>query len=1096
MIGQKLGHYRIVEKIGAGGMGVVYRAHDEQLARDVALKILPTGLLADETARIRFRKEALALAKLNHPNIETVYEFGSADGVDFLAMELIPGVTLGAKLVHGSFSSRETERLGVQLAEGLAAAHAEGVVHRDLKPGNLMLTPDGRLKILDFGLARLVQPGVEYEASRTISETNAVSGTLPYMSPEQLRGLPVDVRSDLFAVGAVLYEMVTGQKPFPQTQSAELIGAILHKEPLSVSSVNHRAAPGLAAVIHKCLQKEPQNRYQSARELWAALEGASSGSGQTESKARGPFVVAGAGILMLALVAGIVLGLNVRGWRDRLLHRGNAANAPVSKHSGPIKVRRSVAVLGFKNLSGRREEAWLSTALSEMLTTELASGERLRTVPGESVARTKSDLALAEAETFAPDTLARIRKNLDSDYVVMGSYLALGENANGQVRLDVRLQDASAGETIAVVSNTGTEQELSELIAHAGAQLREKLGAGPAPSGQASAGAPATPLSLPANRDAARFYAEGVAKMRAFDALGARDLLQKAVSADPNYSLAHSALASAWSTLGYDEKAKEEGKKAFDLSGKLPREQRLSIEAGYRVMNKEWSNAVELYRTLWDFFPDNLDYGYSLARTQTSAGKPREALTTIEELRRLPPPAQDDPRIDQAELEAAATMSDFKRMQAAAAKTAEKGKALGARRLVALARIRECRALEDQGQPVPAKAACEEGKQLYSSLGDRGGFAWALNNGATWKKDEGDFAGAKKDYDEALAIYRQIGQKHGAVSVMNNIANMYRDQAKYADAIQIYEQILPICRETGDKISEAIALTNMANARSGLGELAGAKKAYEDALVLYRQIGNKSIEALNLSNLASTLCLLGELPTAKKMLDQAQALLTETGNKNYLVYVLSGQGDVNMASGDLAVARRKYEEAISSANALGQKGPAAENQVLLAEVAIEEGHPADAAAALRQTLNTFRSLEASDDELAALTGLAESLLAQNETAEARKQLDLAERLRAKSQDPAIRFQFDLVAARIRAAEGKPAEGEKNLEATLVRANKQGYVNYQLRIQLALGEIEMKSGKSAAGRARLAALQKDAAAKGFHLIARKAAEAQKPAGQAR
>jgi tetratricopeptide (TPR) repeat protein len=1096
MIGQALGHYRIVEKIGAGGMGVVYRAHDEQLDRDVALKVLPAGLLADEAVRIRFRKEALALAKLNHPNIETVYEFGSADEVDFLAMELIPGETLGAKLVQGSFSSRETERLGVQLAEGLAAAHAEGVVHRDLKPGNLMLTPDGRLKILDFGLARLVQPGATYEASRTISETNTLSGTLPYMSPEQLKGLPVDVRSDLFATGAVLYEMVAGQKPFPQTQSAELIGAILHKEPLPVSLVNHHTAPGLAAVIHKCLEKEPQNRYQSARELWAALEGASSGSQRVGPKPRGPFVVAATSVLTLALVAGIALGLNVRGWRDRLLHRGKAPGMSASKHSGPIKVRRSVAVLGFKNLSGRGEKAWLSTAFSEMLTTELAAGERLRTVPGESVSRTKIDLALAESETFAPDTLARIQKNLGSDYVVMGSYLALGEKANGQVRLDVRLQDASAGETIAVVSNTGTEQELSELISHAGAQLREKLGVATGSSGEVPANAPAAPLSLPANRDAARLYAEGVAKSRAYDALGARDLLQKAVSADPNYPLAHSALASVWSTLGYDEKGKEEAKKAFDLSGKLPREERLSIEAGYRVMNKEWVKAQEIYRTLWDFFPDNLDYGYSLAMAQTWGGKPRDALATVEEMRRLPPPGQDDPHIDQAELEAAATMSDYKRMQAAAAKAAEKGKALGARRLVAGARIRECLAFKNLGQPDQGKAACEEGKQLYSSVGDRGGFARALNTAGILQQDQGNFADAKRGYDEAVAIYRQIGQKHGVVSVMNNIATMLRSQAKYTEAIQIFEQILPICREIDDKISEAIALTNLANARSGLGELAGAKKAYEDALTLYRQIGNKSNEALNLSNLASTLYLMGDLTTAKKMFDQAQALLAEAGNKNYLVYVVSGQGDVSAANGDLAGARRKYEEAISSANALGQKGPAAENQVSLAELTIEEGHPADATASLLQTLATFRSTGASDDELTAQIVLAESLLAQSKAAEAQKHLDEARALMQKSQDPATRFQFDFIAARIGAAMGKPAEAERTLKASFAQATKYGYVNYQLRIRLTLGEIEMKSGKSTEGRARLAALQRDATAKGFNLIARKAAEAQKPIDRAR
>src|SRR5271156_104662 len=216
MIGQTISHYRVLDKIGAGGMGEVYRAHDEQLDRDVALKVLPAGMLADEAARKQFRKEALALAKLNHPNIETVFEFSLHDGLDFLVMELIPGRTLSEILKVGPLTERETLRLGIQFAEGLAAAHEQGVIHRDLKPGNLMVTPDGRLKILDFGLAKLLQ-STDVEATLSISElTGTVSGTIPYMAPEQLRGEPVDARSDVYAAGATLYEAATGQRPFPQ----------------------------------------------------------------------------------------------------------------------------------------------------------------------------------------------------------------------------------------------------------------------------------------------------------------------------------------------------------------------------------------------------------------------------------------------------------------------------------------------------------------------------------------------------------------------------------------------------------------------------------------------------------------------------------------------------------------------------------------------------------------------------------------------------------------------------------------------------------------------------------------------------------------
>src|ERR1700690_72800 len=312
--GQVISHYKIVEKIGAGGMGVVYRAHDEQLDRDVALKVLPAGMLADDAARRQFRKEALALAKLSHPNIATVFEFSSQEGVDFLAMELIPGKPLSERLLGGAMPQPEIVRLTTQLAEGLAAAHDQGVIHRDLKPANLFVTPDGRLKILDFGLAKHTPTSSGADVTRSITaDTGTVSGTVPYMSPEQLRGLPVDERSDIYAAGALLYEMATGHRPFPQSQSAELVGAILHQTPDPPSSRNQRLTPILESVIMKALEKDPAERYQSARELKVVLEGVAAGqSAKVLPRSRVLFVTVGVSVMTVLLV-GLGLGLTLGG---------------------------------------------------------------------------------------------------------------------------------------------------------------------------------------------------------------------------------------------------------------------------------------------------------------------------------------------------------------------------------------------------------------------------------------------------------------------------------------------------------------------------------------------------------------------------------------------------------------------------------------------------------------------------------------------------------------------------------------------------------------------------------------------------------------
>ena len=244
-VGQKFGRYRIEEQIGAGGMGVVYRAYDEKLERDLAIKVLTPGALNDEVARKRFRNEARILSRLNHPSIQTIHDFDTFDGHDFLVSELVPGVSLDARLRSGAMSEKEVVNLGIQLAQGLTAAHAAGVLHRDLKPANLRVTLDGRLKILDFGLATLL-PEALPRLSTTLSMADApsgIAGTLPYMSPEQLLGEQVDQRSDIYSVGVVLFELATQRLPFNDLLVPKLTNSILHQAPPAPTALSPNFRP-------------------------------------------------------------------------------------------------------------------------------------------------------------------------------------------------------------------------------------------------------------------------------------------------------------------------------------------------------------------------------------------------------------------------------------------------------------------------------------------------------------------------------------------------------------------------------------------------------------------------------------------------------------------------------------------------------------------------------------------------------------------------------------------------------------------------------------------------------------------------------------
>ena len=879
MIGQRLSHYRIVEKIGAGGMGVVYRAHDEELDRDVAVKVLRPGSLKDENRRKRFRSEALSLARLNHPNIATVHEFGSQDGVDFLVTEYIAGMTLDVKLAAGALPAEEVFRLGLQLAQGLAAAHQQGIVHRDLKPGNLRLTIDGRLKILDFGLAQFMPEASQQGLTVTLTQSQEITGTLPYMAPEQLRGEPADARSDVWSAGAVLHEMATGRRPFIESNSPLLINAILNQSPVLPSQINPAVPPVLDEVIRKALSKDATQRYQTAGELAVGLalptaSGRVLVAPQSRQRYAAPFLAA----VLLAVLAGYFL-----------THRKKEANAtlPTTPH------RRSVAVLGFKNLSGNPDKSWLSTALSEMLTTELSQGDQLRTIPGESVAQMRASLTIPDADSYSPQTLNRIRQNLGSDDVVVGSYLPLG---NGVLRLDLRMQDAVVGETLATVSEKGNESEIDTLVGKAGAELRAKLGVAALSDEQSAM----VRTALPSNPEAARLYAEGLQKLRLFDALTARDLLERAIALDPSYAPTYSALAQAWSTLGYEDKAKQQAKRALDLSsdssGRFSREERLLMEGRSHEILADQPAAIENYRALWQFFPDRVDYGLSLARVQVRAGRGSDAASTVADLRKLSVSEADAARIDLADANVSESQSDFKRLQALADQAANRGRSVGASLLVAEALQLEANACERMGQSDKAIQLIGQAKDLYSSAGYRQGVGRTLLMTADVLFDQGDFENSRKKIEEALPVFLEIGAQKSIRGANERIGNILYQQGKLREAGNYYDRALRFDRSVHDPGGLASDYGNIANTLDGLGDLSGALKMQQQALAAFSEIGDRRGSSATLNNLGNLSVEMGNLDVAKKYFDQALALAQEISYRGGQPYPMSGMADVLLAA--------------------------------------------------------------------------------------------------------------------------------------------------------------------------------------------------------
>jgi len=1090
LLGRRISHYRILQMLGGGGMGVVYKAEDLKLGRLVALKLLPSELASDPIAFERLQREARAASALDHPNICSIYQLGEHEGQPFIVMQLLEGQTLRdwieTAAAHDPASRLSNVLdLATQITEGLEAAHAKGIIHRDIKPANIFITSRGHAKILDFGVAKFVDTvelhdgkhAAEDEGSDTripdpyMTRTGASIGTPSYLSPEQIRREKLDARTDLFSFGLVLYEMATGQRAFSGNTATTIRDAVVNLPAVPVRQLNPDLPTELERIINKAQEKDHGRRYQSAQEFRLDLERLRAGLAPVAQPRSKTWAWVFAGIVVIALV---MLSMNVGGLRDRVFHRSEQ-RASVAEFT----VRPSVAVLGFKNLSGRDDEAWISTALSEMLGAELAAGQQLRIVPGENVARMKLDLSLAPAESYGQDTLRRIRNHLNIDLVVLGSYLALGKRSNGKVRVDLQLQDTKSGETLAVISQDGTEADLAELVSRSGINLRQKLGVGDLSASDARH----VRATVPANLEAARFYAKGLAKLEQSDALNARELLEKAVTTDPSHALTHSALAEAWSALGYDAKAQQEAKTAFDLSAGLPREQRLAVEGRYREFAHDFAAAIEIYRTLSNFFPDDLDYGLRLANTQLKADNGRDALGTIARMRSLPPPASNDARIDLVEANTADALGDFKRAQEMGAAAATKAQLQGSRLLLAQAKEREGWAWDSLGNIDKATARLSEAGELFAAGGNPRSSAIVLIDRGDVLLDTGDFAGARKLYEEALRIFRQTGAQQKTAVTLSRLGSLSLFQGRSEEAKQYQEAALRLDREIGS--ATARDLGNLANTLEALGDLIGATRMGEQSVQEYRQGGDKSSEAVGLSNLADVLLKRGEIDSAKADVERAIELEQEMGYKRPLGFSMLLMTQILLAQDKLEAAQFTAERAITLRKELKDEARVRESEMLLAEIALEKGKVAEAESLTRTAAAAFDELKMADLGTEAYANLARALLAQEKTHEAQVAAARSMALSRQAGDRAEHFEATLATAAVLTESGRSAEAAKALEILRTEASGYGYVVYEMESRLQLGHLEIKSGKGAAARARLAQLQIDARNKGILLIARKA-----------
>jgi eukaryotic-like serine/threonine-protein kinase len=640
MIGSTLAHYRILDRLGSGGMGEVYLAEDTRLRRRLALKVLAPELSSDPNLLRRFEREAEAVAALNHPNIVTVYSVEEIEGVRCLTMELVEGDTLSKQLAGGALAERRLLEIGIPLADCVAAAHAKGVIHRDLKPGNIMLTREGRLKVLDFGLAKLLDPGRGAGEERPsvlatqapLTSVNAILGTLEYMAPEQLQGTTTDPRSDIYALGVILYEMAAGVRPFTGKGTADLISAVLRDEPAPVLSLRPDLSPEVARIIGRCLEKDPERRLQSAKDLRNELQALGSGispagfasapsrpaassPSSAVPPARGRALLWSAAAL-LAVAAGWV------GWT--LLRREAASTPPIAL--APAPVVPSLAVLPLANLTGDPE--YFVDGMTDAMISALGNISSMRVISRQSVMRYKG----------SKKTLPEIAHELGVDMVVEGSVLRAGQ----QVRITAKLVRASPEKQLWTSSYERDFRNLlslqSDVALAIANEVRVKVTRGE--KSRLSGVRPVDPAVQEAYLKGRFFWNRrtGDGFQKAIQAF------EEAIALDPAHAPSYAGLADAYGLLAYTSptpsetfaKAKAAAERALALDPDLA-EAHATLGMVHLFGDWDWAGAEKEFKTAIARKPN-----YSTAHQWYWAflegmGRHREALVEILKAKELDP---------------------------------------------------------------------------------------------------------------------------------------------------------------------------------------------------------------------------------------------------------------------------------------------------------------------------------------------------------------------------------------------------------------------------------------------------------------------------
>jgi tetratricopeptide (TPR) repeat protein/predicted Ser/Thr protein kinase len=938
--------YEILEQLGVGGMGTVYKARDREVDRLVAVKVIRAELANDSEILSRFKQELILARKVTHKNVIRIFDLGRASGIRFITMEYIEGQDLRSLVKkQGRLTPEQSVTLIQQVCLALDAAHGEGIVHRDLKPQNIMVDAQNRIFVMDFGIARTV-------GAEGLTMTGALVGTPEYMSPEQVKGDDVDGRSDIFSLGIIFYELLTGKMPY----RGETVQRAMYKRtierPTPASSEDLSVPPFLSDVVSKCLEIEPAKRYQSANALSADLDSWKTGVADQATSVMqrwlrramaNRLVLASAAILIL-LLAGIFV-------YRRFPPPGTHETA------GPPPI--ALAVFPFRNASGDPKLDWLGSSLGGMLTNDIGQSARLRTISGGRISEVIHDLKIKPDTDLDSATIDRLAQFSNADVVVYGQYAKFGD----QWRIDGTLYDRKNSRQTPLKAEAASEKDILKTVDELAKQVRQNLALS-ASAVQELQTAAFKPSS--SSLDALREYDQGLQAQRVGKKLDALSSFNASLAADSSFALAYSHLGQTYASMGQDDQAQASSLKAVQLSESLPQQERYIIRANHEKILKQYPKAIEAYQTLAKVSPGDTDIQLELAGLYESVGDLDKARASLEKIQALDPKRTEAllarGRVElksnnpEKGLEFLATALNLAGQVGNEEQKADILQAMGL-------------GYQDLHRPDEALHSFQDSLDIKQRLGLKSGAAASLNAMANTLNAQGKSAEALKDYEQALKLSREVGDRAGTGNVLIDLGDFYVDHGHPDQALALYKESLQIQIDLGNEGTRALLLNNIGNNYLSRGDFQDARTYFEQALQLREKFNVPQDLADTLHNLAETNTNLGLYDQAVDQYHRALDLQRKAANKQMIAIETYSLGTVFSYQGRYGAALSSKEEALKIYREL------AERSFWMTEILsgygnalAQVGKKAEAQAILQEALTLARELKNSD-QIASILGL-------------------------------------------------------------------------------------------------------------------------------